>query len=85
MFVSDLRLFYYEKVEGFIAMRDLVFAIFLTVFAQVILYKIPKEKVLKYKRVALITVLLVFTDIVLVNIFKVYWGRARFRDILDDF
>jgi membrane-associated phospholipid phosphatase len=85
LFVADSRLFYYEKVEGFIAMRDLVFAIILTIVAQVVLFKIPKEKVLKYKRAALITVLLVFTEIVLVNIFKVYWGRVRFRDMLDDF
>jgi membrane-associated phospholipid phosphatase len=85
LFVADSRLFRHENLEGSMKIYAWVFAIILTVVAQVVLFKIPKEQVLKYKRAALITVLLVFTEIVLVNIFKVYWGRVRFRDMLDDF
>ena len=78
-------LFYHENLEGSMITYAWVFAVSLTVVSQVFLYKIPEEKVLKYKRAALITVLLVLTEIISVNIFKVYWGRVRFRDILDDF
>ena len=78
-------LFYHENLEGSMITYAWVFAVSLTVVSQVVLYKIPKDKVLKYKRAALITVLLVLTEIISVNIFKVYWGRVRFRDMLDDF
>ena len=84
-FLVDLILFNHKNLGGSMIIYAWVFAIILTVVAQVVLFKIPKEQVLKYKRAALITVLLVFTEIVLVNIFKVYWGRVRFRDMLDDF
>jgi membrane-associated phospholipid phosphatase len=76
---------FHIKISGKVMMEGMIFSIILVVILQFILYKIPKEKILQYKRASIIAIICVFASVILVNVIKTFWGRVRFRDMIDGY
>jgi len=62
-----------------------VFAIIIITVSQIWLYRKSDEQLHKYKRIALIAAIMLPFVYISYNLFKFYWGRVRFRDMLPDY
>lgn len=75
----------YEHVEGGIPsninLLINVMTIILFIITLFVIIKVDTEKLRKYRKVGLILVLLVFAEILVVNLVKMLWARPRMRFI----
>ncbi len=75
----------YEHTEGGIptAVKYVIYALALVLFiaAVIVINRQKPEKVREYKKAGLVLLILIFTELILVNIVKILWARPRMRSI----
>jgi len=75
----------YEHVEGGMpsGMFNLAIAICVIIFivTLVVIKKLGKERLMKYRKIAILFILLGISSVVVVNVIKIFWGRPRMRSI----
>lgn len=52
---------------------------------QLLLHRIPQQKLLEHRKAVWITLALIIGELLLVHTLKLSWGRIRFRDLLPDY
>jgi len=82
MMVADRA--YDAKLSGVETIIVLVCTVIIVVIIQLLLRKVPNERLNEFKRAALIGIVTVFAFNLLANVIKPLWGRARPRDLTAD-
>lgn len=64
---------------------SLLLTIALTVLTQWLLQLVPRETLKAYNLAAWAGIAIIFSEIILVNVLKIFWGRLRFREMNGDY
>ncbi|GGA13198.1 phospholipid phosphatase [Paenibacillus marchantiophytorum] len=75
----------FELAGGGVMLISLASAVLLAVILQWMLKQVSVEKLSAYNRAAWAGIVIVFAEIMVVNVLKIFWGRMRFRNMEGDY
>ncbi|MGO4495767.1 phosphatase PAP2 family protein [Paenibacillus sp. 2RAB27] len=75
----------YELAGGSVMLISLAVAVLIAVITQWLLRQVPVEMLRMYNRAAWAGIAIVFAEIMVVNVLKIFWGRLRFRNMEGDY
>ncbi|MGO4542836.1 phosphatase PAP2 family protein [Paenibacillus sp. 2TAB19] len=70
---------------GSVLLTSVVAVIIVSVIVQLLLNRVPDEKIKVYNMAAWAGIGIVFTEMIVVNVLKIFWGRMRFRNMNGDY
>ncbi|HBS43869.1 MAG TPA: phosphatidic acid phosphatase, partial [Paenibacillus sp.] len=65
--------------------NSLIITLLFTTLCQWLLNRIAVQTLREYNRAAWAAIVIVFAEILLVNVLKIFWGRMRFRNMEGDY
>lgn len=80
VFIALLR--GYELAGGTVMIICLAIAVLIGALSQWLLMRVPVETLRLYNRAAWAGIVIVFAELMVVNVLKIFWGRMRFRDMV---
>lgn len=72
-------------IDKKVIVLSIVFVILLAVLVQFFLKRIPLETLKLYNAAAWAGIAIIFAEIIIVNVLKIFWGRLRFREMNGDY
>ncbi len=82
-------LFIFHRGMGIIntnlVLLSIAFVVLLAVLVQLFLNRIPLETLKLYNTAAWAGIVIIFAEMMIVNVLKIFWGRLRFREMGDDY
>ncbi|MEC0092593.1 phosphatase PAP2 family protein [Paenibacillus macquariensis] len=75
----------YELDGGNVMLICLAIALLIAILSQWLLHRVPVEKLSQYNRAAWAAIAIVFAEIMVINVLKIFWGRMRFRNMDGDY
>lgn len=75
----------YELDGGNVMLICLAISVLIATLSQWLLRRVPVDSLSQYNRAAWAAIAIVFAEIMVVNVLKIFWGRMRFRNMEGDY
>jgi len=75
----------FDRSDGTAMLISLAVTAAIAVIVQLLLNRIPEDTLKMYNKAAWAGIAIIFAEMLVVNVVKIFWGRLRFREMGDDF